>query len=38
MYYKELWNITPEENTLPSKLDVNCLSEWEPKMDRINIT
>ena len=38
MYYKELWNITPEENTLPSKLDVNCLSGWEPKMDRINIT
>ena len=29
MYYKELWNITPEENTLPSKLDVNCLSGWE---------
>ena len=38
MYYKELWNITPEENTLPSKLDVNCLSGWEPKMGRINIT
>ena len=38
MYYKELWNITPEENTLPSKLDVNCFSGWEPKMDRINIT
>lgn len=38
MYYKELWNITPEENTLQSKLDVNCLSGWEPKMDRINIT
>ena len=37
MYYKELWNITPEENTLPSKLDVNCLSGWEPKIDRINI-
>ena len=36
MYYKELWNITPEENTLPSKLDVNCLSGWESK-NRINI-
>ena len=38
MYYNELWNIPPEENTLPSKLDVNCLSGWERKMDRINIT
>ena len=38
MYYKELWNITPEENTLPSKLDINCLAGFEPKMDRINIT
>lgn len=38
MYYNELWNITPEENTLPSKLDINCLAGWEPKMDRINIT
>ena len=38
MYYNELWNITPEENTLPSKLDVNCLSGWEPKMNIINIT
>ena len=37
MYYNELWNITPEENTLLSKLDVNCLSGWEPKIDRINI-
>lgn len=37
MYYKELWNITPEENTLPSKLDINCLAGVEPKMDRINI-
>ena len=37
MYYNELWNITPEENTLPSKLDVNCLAGWEPKIDRINI-
>ena len=36
MYYNELWNITPEENTLPSKLDVNCLSGWESK-NRINI-
>ena len=38
MYYKELWNITPEENTLPSKLDINCFGGWQPKMDRINIT
>lgn len=38
MYYKELWNITPEENTLLSKLDINCLAYFEPKMDRINIT
>ena len=38
MYYKELWNITPEENTLPSKLGINGLAGWEPKMDRINIT
>ena len=37
MYYNELLKITPEENTLPSKLDVNCLSGWEPKIDRINI-
>ena len=36
MYYKELWNITPEENTLPSKLNINCLSGWESK-NRINI-
>ena len=38
MYYKELWNKTPEENTLPSKLDINCFGGWQPKMDRINIT
>ena len=38
MYYNELWNITPEENTLPSKLDINCFGGWQPKMDRINIT
>ena len=38
MYYKELWNITPEENTLPSKLDINCLAGLEPKMNIINIT
>ena len=37
MYYNELWNITPEENTLPSKLDINCLAGVAPKMDRINI-
>ena len=38
MYYKELWNITPEENTLPSKLDINCLTGFEAKMNIINIT
>lgn len=38
MYYNELWNITPEENTLPSKLDINCLAGFEPKMNIINIT
>lgn len=38
MYYDKLWNITPEENTLPSKLDINCLAALEPKMNRINIT
>ena len=37
MYYNELWNITPEENTLPSKLDINCLAYCEPKMNIINI-
>ena len=37
MYYNELLKITPEENTLPSKLDVNCLSGLEPKMNIINI-
>ena len=36
MYYNELWNITPEENTLPSKLNINCLSGWESK-NRIKI-
>ena len=38
MYYKELWNITPEENTLPSKLDINCFASWEPNMHIIDIT
>lgn len=38
MYYDKLWNITPEENTLPSKLDINCLAGWDPKMNVINIT
>ena len=38
MCYNKLWNITPEENTLPSKLDINCLSGWEPMMNTINIT
>ena len=38
MYYKELWNITPEENTLPSKLDINGLAGWEPNMHIIDIT
>ena len=38
MYYNELWNITPEENTLPPKLDINCLAGLEPKMNIINIT
>lgn len=38
MYYDKLWNITPEENTLPSKLDINCLTGIEPKMNIINIT
>lgn len=38
MYYNELWNITPEENTLPSKLNINCLCGFEPKMNIINIT
>lgn len=38
MYYNKLWNITPEENTLPSKLGVNSLAGWESNMDRINIT
>lgn len=37
MYYNKLWNITPEENTLPSKLDINCLAGVEPKMNIINI-
>lgn len=37
MYYDKLWNITPEENTLPSKLDINCLAGSEPKMNIINI-
>ena len=37
MYYNELWNITPEENTLPSKLDINSINGWEPKMNIINI-
>ena len=38
MYYKELWNITPEENTLQSKLDINCFASWEPNMHIIDIT
>lgn len=38
MYYKELWNITPEENTLQSKLDINCFAGWEPNMHIIDIT
>ena len=38
MYYNKLWNITPEENTLPSKLGINCLAGWEPNMNRINVT
>lgn len=38
MCHNELWNITPEENTLPSKLGVNGLAGWEPNMNRINIT
>ena len=38
MYYKELWNITPEENTLPSKLGINGLAGWEPNMHIIDIT
>ena len=38
MYYSELWNITPEENTLPSKLDINCMGGWDPKMKALNIT
>lgn len=37
MYYDKLWNITPEENTLPSKLSVNSLYGWEPKMNQFNI-
>ena len=38
MYSNELWNTTPEENTLPSELDVDCQCALEPKMNIINIT
>ena len=38
MCHNELWNITPEENTLQSKLNINCWAGWEPNMSKINIT